>query len=150
DTKKMTEQRTQLFSDNRIERVSVPGQNGITLDGALFKSEQPAKGVIFFVLGSGGYYEKIADQNDLAHELVNFFKSHVGKDVDILVVNPRGIGESKGTPSYEGWVSDMHAGIKYLLDKGCDAKNLLVYGHSFGGWIAVDAVKNHNQKMPIA
>ncbi len=153
DPKKMSEQRTELFRNPNIQRVSVPSKDGMTLDGALFKSEEPAKGAIFLVSGSGGYYEKVAEQSDLLSHFVQFFKSHVGNDIDILIINPRGVGESKGAPSYRGWVSDMHDGVKYLLDKGYDRKHVLVYGHSFGGWISVDAVKNFNDQqiqIPIA
>ena len=152
DPQKLLDLRKQLFNNKRIEQVSIPSKDGLTtLDGALFKSEKPAKGAIFLILGSGGCYEKIADENDLASSFVNFFQSDVGNDIDILVVNPRGIGESKGAPSYQKWVSDMHDGVKYLLDKGYSAEHVLVYGHSFGGWIGVDAVKNFNdQKKEIS
>ena len=153
DSNKMSGLRTTLFADQSIQRVSVPTKDGLTLDGALFKSEKPAKGAIFFIMGSGGYYEKIADTTDGAVNFIHFFKNHVGNDIDILVVNPRGVGESKGAPSYQGWVSDMRDGIQFLLDKNHNPQNILVYGHSFGGWIGADAVKHfkdQNKAMPIA
>jgi acetyl esterase/lipase len=153
DPQEMSRLREKLFNNQHVKRVKVPSQNGLTLDGVLFKSEQPTKGVIFFALGSGGYYEKIADPQDPASRFVDFFRSSVGKDIDVLAVNYGRVGESRGTPSYEEWVLDIRAGIQYLLNAGYDSQHLLVYGHSLGAWLAVDAVKDlsdNGVKIPIA
>jgi len=140
DTSTLKLFRFELFENKKNEKITINLGNGVVLEGIRMGSELPAKGAIFFALGSGGCYEKIAYQNDPTSQLVNFFKSYVGKDIEIFVVNPRGIGNSMGEPSYQAWVTDMFHGISEVL-KHHRRENVLVYGHSVGAWLAVDAVK---------
>ena len=103
--------------------------------------------------GSGSSYESIANHDDIASKYVDFFKSHVGNDIDILMINSRGIGESSGTPSYEGWVKDIFNGLNELTQRGYDLKNTLLYGYSIGAWISADAAhgfcKDLEEKVAI-
>lgn len=151
DKKKLDILRKELMQRPGVERVGFNAVDGTPLDGVLIKGEtQPAKGVIFLALGRDGCYESIANPKDLASEFVNFFQTDVGKDVDIFVINPREIGESNGTASYEGWVLDIYSGIKELRSRGYEPANTLLYGHSLGAWLSSDAVNAIKKDGEIA
>jgi hypothetical protein len=110
--------------------------------------KQPAKGVIFYVFGLGGTYEKTAKVSDLACDFIKFFRSYIGHDLDILVINPRGVGLSTGRATFSGWERDVYTGLKELQRLGYE--RILLYGHSMGAWVsrgAVRAIRRENRQL---
>lgn len=83
-----------------------------------------------FAVGAGGSYEAIANPKDAAHQFVKFFREKLGKEVNLLVINTRGIGDSGGAPSLHGAALDYYTAWNFLESKGIDT--VLPWGHSLG------------------
>lgn len=57
-------------------------------------------------------------------------------NVNILVIDYRGFGDSEGYPSVEGVSMDARAGWDFLMSKGGKPEDVLIMGHSLGTAIA--------------
>ncbi len=64
--------------------------------------------------------------------------------VNLLALDYRGYGKSEGSPSEEGVYRDAEAAYRYLLDQRRFApREIVLYGHSLGGAVAVDLASRH-------
>ena len=63
----------------------------------------------------------------------------LGKDLPfrVLMVDYRGYGLSTGNPKEEGLYLDALASYQYLRDQGLAAKDIILFGESLGGAVAV-------------
>lgn len=60
------------------------------------------------------------------------------KNVNFLMANYRGVGESKGSPScFQDLVNDGIDLVRYLLQEGVNPSTITISGHSLGGAIAL-------------
>jgi alpha/beta superfamily hydrolase len=50
----------------------------------------------------------------------------------VLVIDYRGFGDSSGTPSEDGLVTDAKAAFDWLISNGKKAEDILIMGHSLG------------------
>ncbi len=108
------------------ENISLKTPDGNELDGMLLRGAQ--KKAIIYCVGWMSYFE-FPKRFDLVHDI----KTRVG-DVNLLLFNPRGVGESEGEPSSEGLVLDLYSTFKYLTEvEGIDPDDIVIYGHSLGG-----------------
>jgi fermentation-respiration switch protein FrsA (DUF1100 family) len=57
---------------------------------------------------------------------------------DVLLLDYRGYGASEGTPDEPGTYRDADAAYEWLLERGVPAGDVVLYGESLGGAIAVD------------
>ena len=65
------------------------------------------------------------------------FYSRLG--VNVLAVDYRGYGRSEGSPNEAGVYRDADAAYDYLVQvRHVRPKNIIVYGHSLGGAVAID------------
>jgi uncharacterized protein len=65
-------------------------------------------------------------------------------DVNLLAVDYRGYGKSRGSPDEAGVYRDGEAAYRYLVEtRGFDPKHLFIYGHSLGGAVAVEIASRH-------
>ena len=59
--------------------------------------------------------------------------------VNVLAVDYRGYGKSEGTPGEAGVYRDADAAYDYLIqERHIQPKNIVVFGHSLGGAVAID------------
>jgi hypothetical protein len=59
--------------------------------------------------------------------------------VNVLAVDYRGYGKSEGSPDETGVYRDADAAYDYLIqERHVQAKNIVVFGHSLGGAVAID------------
>jgi fermentation-respiration switch protein FrsA (DUF1100 family) len=59
--------------------------------------------------------------------------------VNVLAVDYRGYGKSEGSPDETGVYRDADAAYDYLIrDRHVQPKNIVVFGHSLGGAVAID------------
>jgi len=59
--------------------------------------------------------------------------------INVLAADYRGYGKSEGTPSETGVYSDADAAYDYLTQvRHIPPENIIIYGHSLGGAVAID------------
>ena len=61
---------------------------------------------------------------------IKSFSSRLGANV--LIIDYRGFGDSSGTPSEDGLVTDAKAAFNWLISHGKKAEDILIIGHSLG------------------
>lgn len=57
-------------------------------------------------------------------------------DTNVLVIDYRGFGDSPGTPTEDGLLTDARAAWDWLIAKGASPQDVLVVGHSLGTAVA--------------
>jgi abhydrolase domain-containing protein 12 len=65
---------------------------------------------------------------------IKSFSSRLGANV--LLIDYRGFGDSSGTPSEAGLVTDAKAAFDWLISHGKKAEDILIIGHSLGTGVA--------------
>jgi hypothetical protein len=123
-----------LFQDRQTEHLTLITPDEVALDGIFLRGK--SKKVIYFAPGITGTYEELALEQGMIKSYITFFKEAY-KDVNILMVNPRGIGLSQGETTPNTLKVDAYTAIKYLLSRGFGCGDILVWGHSLGGAYAL-------------
>ena len=73
--------------------------------------------------------------------MINVF---TGLDMNLMLIDYRGFGRSEGTPTIQGLYNDGEAAYKYLCSRGdVDTTKIIIYGHSYGTFVAVHTANNH-------
>ena len=90
------------------------------------------KGVLLFFHGNAGNISHRLDSIKILHEL----------DLDILIIDYRGYGQSTGKATEQGTYLDAQAAWDYLInDRRIPADQIIVFGRSLGGaigaWLGV-------------
>jgi len=63
--------------------------------------------------------------------------------VNIFIIDYRGYGKSEGKPKEQGIYLDAYAAYDYLVNQqGIKPKDIIVYGESLGGAVAIDLASN--------
>lgn len=115
-----------------FEDVTLNTTDGIDIHG-WFIPHTGKKAILFFH-GNGG---------NISHRLEKILLLR-SADVDILIIDYRGYGQSKGRPTEKGIYRDAQAAYDYLIsDRGIDPKNIIVYGESLGCAVAIDLVSKN-------
>jgi len=115
------------------EDVKVTSKDGVLLSAWFISASNP-RATILFSHGNGG---------NISHRLekigmLNFL------GLNVLIFDYRGYGKSTGRPSEKGLYGDADAMLDYLITKkGIRLEEIIVYGESLGGAIAVDLAGKH-------
>ena len=115
-----------------IEKVKVDTQDGIQLLGWYHKKDIDRYKTILFFHGNAGSLE------NRIHKL-NHFKE---MDVNFLIIAWRGFSGNKGKPSEKGLYEDGRSAINWLLKKGVNEENIIIYGESLGTGVATHLSQN--------
>ena len=114
-----------LVSDCQGEKVKLSTPDGALLDAVFVKGAEHPKKVIILGFGNGMQWE--INGPKLVELLQTFGTS-------ILTLNPRGVGESLGIRSCEGYALDFYTGYEYLHHQlGIDLEDILLITHSMSG-----------------
>ena len=70
---------------------------------------------------------------------LNHFKD---LNVNFLIIAWRGFSGNEGKPSESGLYEDGESAIKWLVKKGVDEKNIVIYGESLGTGVATHLSQN--------
>ncbi|KAF0191966.1 MAG: alpha/beta hydrolase [Gammaproteobacteria bacterium] len=120
--------------------VYVKTPDGLTLHGWWLAGDAPAVGTVVFFHGNA---ENITTHIGSVYWLP---KAHF----NVLMMDYRGYGKSAGKTSLPGVLIDIDATLDYLLqESGLDSRNLIVFGQSLGGALAVYAVAHSPRKPRI-
>ena len=110
------------------EEVCFPTRDGETLHGWFILAKKPIATVLY-CHGNAG---------NISHRLhrVKFFHD---MGINVLIFDYRGYGKSSGRPGEKGLYQDAQAAYDYLIaKKNIQSQDLVVYGKSLGGSVAVD------------
>lgn len=106
--------------------------DGVDLHG-WWIAHPKARGTILYCHGSSG---------SIAHR-VGVFRQLGKLRVNVLAFDYRGYGRSAGVPSERGLYSDVRAAYDHLVGPlGRAAGEVLLFGHSLGGAVAIEAARD--------
>ena len=113
------------------EDVSLTTSDNERLHGWYVPATNP-RGALLFFHGNAGNISHRLDSIKTFHEL----------DLDILIIDYRGYGQSTGKTSEQGTYLDAQAAWDYLVDtRGIPADRIIIFGRSLGGaigtWLGV-------------
>lgn len=113
----------------RYKEVFIDTPDGKRLQGYFLKAKQDTDKVVIFLHG-----------NDLNVSRWILAPIHLQKEVDVnfLIVDYRGYGQSTGSPTQEGVIIDAISMYNYLINQGYKPENISLYGRSLGGAVALE------------
>ncbi len=115
-----------------IEKIKVQTQDGLDLLGWFHEKDIKKYKTILYFHGNAGSLE------NRIHKL-NHFQD---MNVNFLIFAWRGFSGNEGKPSETGLYEDGESAIKWLLKKGVDEKNIVIYGESLGTGVATHLSQN--------
>ena len=109
-----------------FEKVRLNTASNEKISGWYLPHPEATKTVLFFH-GNGGNISHRGDSIYIFHKL----------KLNVLIIDYLGYGESEGSPSEEGLYQSANAAWEYLTKK-TKAENIIIFGRSLGGAVAVD------------
>jgi uncharacterized protein len=114
-----------------LEEVFLKTEDNIKLNA--WYIDNKSNKTIIFLHGNGGNI--FANQ-----ERLRLFND-IG--INALMIDYRGYGKSDGNiNNEEDLYNDANAAYQYIINKGIDSKNILIWGQSLGGSIAINLAQN--------
>jgi pimeloyl-ACP methyl ester carboxylesterase len=115
--------------------IAVAGKPGQTLHGWWIPAANPRAKVVLYLHGNDGNVSTSMDGTAPLREL----------GYSVFMIDYRGYGASGGGfPSEAGVYQDAQSAWDYLVhERGINPANLLIYGHSLGGAIAIELALGH-------
>tara|TARA_B100000965_G_scaffold371329_1_gene360154 strand:- start:11 stop:829 length:819 start_codon:yes stop_codon:yes gene_type:complete len=117
-----------------IEKVKIPTSDNIELQGWYHEKNLTDHKTLVYFHGNAGSLE------NRIHKL-NHFKN---MNINFLIIAWRGFSGNNGKPTEEGLYIDGKSAIDWLIKKGVDEKNLILYGESLGTGVATHLAQNKN------
>ena len=115
-----------------VEKIKVKTKDGIDLLGWYHeKNLKEFKTLLFFHGNAGSLENRIHKLNRFGEMKINF-----------LIIAWRGFSGNKGKPSEKGLYEDGQSAIQWLLEKGLNEKDIIIYGESLGTGIATHLSQN--------
>ena len=109
------------------EEVFLQGRDAVEIHGWWLPAEN-ARATLLFLHGNAGNISHRLDSLKIFHAL----------GLDTLIIDYRGYGKSRGKPSEQGTYLDAMAAWRYLTeDKGIRPQQIIIFGRSLGGAVAV-------------
>ncbi|NQT95718.1 MAG: alpha/beta hydrolase [Candidatus Omnitrophica bacterium] len=122
-----------------FEDLYLKTSDNIDINGWFIPNEK-AKSTLLFFHGNGGNISHRLEKISFLHKM----------DLNIFIIDYRGYGKSKGKPNETGLYRDAEAAYQYLLKKkNIPAENIILYGESLGGAVAVEIASKHKVKAVI-
>ncbi|MCG6899614.1 MAG: alpha/beta hydrolase [Gammaproteobacteria bacterium] len=110
------------------ENLRLTTEDGVQLHAWFIPAVVP-RGTLLFSHGNAG---------NIAHRLETIRLFH-SLDLNVLIFDYRGFGESEGKPSEQGTYRDVRAAWNYLREnRGIAAREIVLFGRSLGAAITVD------------
>jgi hypothetical protein len=140
--------RADLFANKEghaPRQCTITTPDGAALSGIYFPGTQ--KKVILLAIGLTAMYEECII--DFVYDkFITFFKKEC-EDLNVLIVNTRGIGLSEGATSPSSMQVDVFSAYQFLIQRqGFDPEDVLVYGHSLGGCYGLQGAALIQQEYP--
>jgi hypothetical protein len=117
----------------RLEEVWIATEDGLRLNAWFLRAPSSPKVLLMF----HGNAENIGHGLGRLRVLARL-------GVNVLALDYRGYGKSEGSPDEAGIYRDAEAAYRYLTEvQRFQPKNLVVYGQSLGGAVAIDLASRH-------
>ena len=117
-----------------IQKVKIPTSDNIELLGWYHeKNLKDHKTLVYFHGDAGSLENRIHKLKKIKNMNINF-----------LIIAWRGFSGNNGKPTEEGLYIDGKSAIDWLIKKGVDEKNLILYGESLGTGVATHLAQNKN------
>lgn len=144
------ERRTLFYPTREIEYS--PKEFGLNFEDVFFKTQDnveingwliscpKARYTILFCHGNAG---------NISHRLekIKFFQD---LGCNTFIFDYRGYGKSKGAPSEKGLYLDAQGAYNYLLSRGVAKEDIIGYGESIGGTVAIDLASKNKIRALIS
>jgi len=115
-----------------VEEVYLDTADGVRIHGYYLPTAEATRALLF-LHGNAG---------NASHRLPNaVLLQQLG--IDVLLLDYRGYGKSRGQPGEEGLYEDARAGLAHLVgERGFDPERVVLFGRSLGGAVAVDLAQD--------
>ena len=121
------------------ENVSIITADGVKISGWWVPAEQ-ARGTVLFCHGNGGNISGCLDTLLIINRL----------NLNALIFDYRGYGNSEGSPSEKGTYVDADAAWNYLVtERKVPPDRIIIWGRSLGGAIAAETAAKHRAGIVI-
>lgn len=117
--------------------ITMPDQT--QLHGWFLPAEKQAKATVLFLHGNA---QNISNHLASVHWMPRY-------QINVFLLDYRGYGRSKGKPDLKNIVEDTNVVIEHLLQQPESRNNLVVFGQSLGGAIAINALAQSPYKDKI-
>jgi fermentation-respiration switch protein FrsA (DUF1100 family) len=121
------------------EDIYFKTKDHVALNAWFFKNPQ-ARSTLFFAHGNAG------NISDRLFKVKFFYEL----GLNVFIFDYRGYGKSQGRPSEAGVYLDAQAAYDYLQSRGdVDMKNIILYGASLGGAVAIDLATRRKASLLV-
>jgi len=128
-----------------VEHVSFPAADGTALRGVWLGPEPgaarakgaPARPVVLYSHGNAGHLGYRLDR----------LAALAALDVDVLLYDYRGFGESQGSPSVDGVVDDAAGALAWIEARGVPAGRIVLYGESIGSGVSTALARRRDLRV---
>ena len=117
--------------DHKVEKVLIPSKNDLV--AWHYKNNENYKTLVFFHGNAGGLSNRVYKLNELSKLKLNY-----------LIFAYRGFNGNNGKPTEEGIYKDSKAVINWLNSKGIKKKDIILYGESLGGAVAIEIAQKES------
>lgn len=122
-----------------FEEVNFKTSDDLKLNG-WFIPYKDAKDTVLFCHGNAG---------NISHRLEKIAIFH-NMGLNVFIFDYRGYGKSQGSPGEKGLYKDVEAAYQYLISSGdISPDNIIAYGESIGGAVAIDLATKQKVKALI-
>lgn len=129
-----------LRPDLEFEDVSFTSDDGTQLHGWYFEHPNPRAHLIFF----HGNAQQVASLGDYMNALRSKYA------ISAFAFDYRGYGKSEGKPNEKGLLEDGEAAQRWLAKRaGIPPSEIVLYGLSLGGGVAVNAASTQGAKALV-
>ena len=118
---------------HKVEKIKIPSNDNINLISWYFLKNKNFKTLVFFHGNAGGLENRIYKLNHLSDLNLNY-----------LIFAYRGFSGNNGKPTEEGIYRDSKAVINWLNSKGIKKKDIILYGESLGGAVAIEIAQKES------
>jgi len=125
------------YENQEVEEYNIQLNEKVTINGLHFKTKNP-RGVVFYLKGNS---KSIKGWGKFAIDFTNH-------GWDVLMIDYRGFGKSKGKRTQQTMKEDVQA-IYNIIKQKVDEKYIIVYGRSLGTGLATKLASVNNPRMLI-
>ena len=116
----------------KIEKVKIKTEDNIDLLAWYHKKDNKKYKTILYLHGNAGTLE------NRIHKINHFDDMNI----NFLLLSWRGFSGNAGKPTEKGLYQDARSAVKWLINKGVDEENIIIYGESLGTGVATEISQN--------